>query len=266
MRALLAASALLLASAGPAAAQDDEGPRFCPTRPSLAGSSCTNTPGHVTLEVSAIDWTRDDRGATREDTVLAADLLARIGIGPKTELQIGWTGFGHDRKRDAGGAQVVDGTGDVTLGARERLVGREHATFSLGLQPFVTLPAGRQPIGAGTWSAGAIIPAQYDLTKKLAVIVTGEADVAANEAGDGRHLAYSGIGSLRYKLTNAVNLYGEVELERDDDPSGYETHKLLAFSASWRPVKRLQLDALAVAGLNRTSPNIRLVTGGAILF
>lgn len=43
----------------PAHAEDE--PRFCPTRPSLGGSSCTTEPGRVHFEISALDWQRDDQ-------------------------------------------------------------------------------------------------------------------------------------------------------------------------------------------------------------
>ena len=273
-------AALALVAAMPALAQQvpgqDQGdddhepakPRFCPTRPSLGGSSCTTEPGRVHVEVSLIDWQRDDRSDMRDDRVIAGDFLTRIGIGSKTEVQIGWTGFGHDRQRDkqSGDVDVTNGVGDVTLALRQHLAGEEGKPFSAGIQPFVTIPAGRYPVGAGDWSAGVIVPVQYDLTKKLAVQFTAEGDAATNESGSGQHLAYSGIAGLRYKLTDDVNLIGELELERDRDPSGHETHALAAGSVSWKATKTLQLDAQAIAGLNRTSPDIRLVMGGAVLF
>ncbi len=255
-------------AAAPAAEASADEPRFCPTRPSLGGSSCTTEPGRVQVELSTFDWQRDDTADGREDRIITADFLARLGTGSKTEVQVGWTGYGHDRTRDkmSGSIDTVDGTGDVTLALRQHLAGAEGKSFSAGFQPFVTVPTGRYPIGAGDWSAGAIVPVQYDLTKKLAVQFTGEVDAATDEAGSGRHLAYGGIWGLRYKLTEVVNVYGELSVRRDDDPAGHETHALAAFSVAWRPTKRFQLDAQAIAGLNSMSPDIRLVTGGAILF
>ena len=257
---------LLAAAATPASAQEADD--FCPNRPSLGSSPCTVKPGHVLVEGSLLDWERDDRSDSREDRILAADLLGRIGVGKATEVQVGWTAFGHDRERDktSGDVDRTDGVGDVTLALRQRVIGQEGKPFSLAVQPFATLPVGRYPVGAGTWSAGGLIPVQYELGKKLALQFTGEAEAAANESGSGRHLAYSGILGLAYKLTDAVSVNAEVSLERDRDPDGHETHALAALSAAWQPTKRTQIDVLAVAGLNRTSPDIRLVLGGAVLF
>ena len=260
-------AALALWVATPALAQGDE-PRFCPTRPSLGSSSCTTQPGHVHVEISALDWQRDDRSDAREDRILAADLLTRFGVGPDTELQVGWTAFGHDRKRDkmGSGIDATNSVGDVTLGLRQHLFGKQQQGFNGGVQPFVTLPTGRFPVGASDWGAGAIVPLQYEVNDTVTLDFTGEADAAVNQSGSGRHLAYSGIWGVEYKLTQAVNLVGELSLERDRDPSGRETHALAAGSIAWQPTKRLQLDLLAVAGLNRTSPDVRLVVGGAVLF
>lgn len=258
-------AAALLAS-GSAFAEDD--PRFCPTRPSIGGSSCTTEPGRVHVEASFVDWERDDTADQREDRIVTADLLVRAGVGSRTEVQLGWTGYGHDRTRDKASDAIdaVGGTGDLRFAIRQHLAGEKGKPFSAGVEGFVTAPTGTSPIGDSTWSAGVIVPLQYDLTEKLAIGFTGEADAAANESGQGRHLAYSGITSLRYKLSEKVTTTAEFSLERDNDPEGRETHVLAALSTAWRPTKVLQLDLLAVAGLNHNSPDVRLVAGGAVLF
>lgn len=250
----------------PALAEDE--PRFCPTRPNLGGSSCTTEPGRVHFEVSTLDWQRDDQPDQREDHIVTADILTRVGIGKNTELQLDWVGYGRDRTRDKATAMVdtATGTGDVTFAVRQHLAGQKGKPFSAGVQAFVTAPTGRYPIGAGSWSTGIIIPVQYELTEKLAIAVTGEADAAANRSGMGRHLAYNEITGLRYKFTDAVTATAELSLERDDEPDQHETLALAALSAAWRPTKVLQLDILAATGLNPAAPHLRLVTGGAILF
>ncbi|MFW2853209.1 transporter [Sphingomonas sp. TX0543] len=257
---------LILFVATPAFAQDD--PRFCPTRPSIGGSSCTTEPGRVHVELSALDWQRDDQADQREDRIVTADLLTRVGIGKDTEIQLGWTAYGQDRTRDkaTGAIDTVTGTGDVTFAVRQHLAGEKGKVFSAGVQLFVTAPTGRYPVGAGTWSSGIIVPVQYDLTDKVAIAVTGEADAAANQSGVGHHLAYSEITGLRYKFSDSVSATAELSLERDNDPGQHNTIALAALSAAWRPTKIVQLDILAVAGLNQAAPSLRLVTGGAILF
>jgi predicted porin len=263
-KAMLVAAALL--PVPPAIA--DDSPRFCPTRPSIGGSSCTTEPGEVHFEYSFGDWQRDDQPDQREDRIVAADFLTRLGIGKDTEVQLGWTAFGHDRTRDktTGAVDAVNGTGDITFALRQRLTGEGEKAFSAGVQAFVTAPTGRYPIGSGTWTTGFIAPVQYDLTKKVTISFTGETDAAANQSGDGRHLAYSSIAGVQYKLTKNISTFAELSIKRDNDPSGHQTFALAAISTAWRPTRTLQFDLLAIAGLNKSSPDFRLVTGGAILF
>ena len=259
--------ALVLAMVATSAAAQDE-PRFCPNRPSLGASGCTTEPGQVQLEWSAFDWERDDSSDGREDSMLAADVLARFGIGPSTELQLGWAPLGRVRTRDAitGAVDTVRGVSDVRIGVRQALGPPDAKGWSLGVEPFVTAPVGKTPIGAGTWGAGVVLPATYDIAEGWQLAFTGEMDASPDEDGAGRHFAYSGIVGLGYDLSDSVTLVGEVMAERDNDPMEHQTHLATAASVAWQPGKRFQLDLLAVAGLNRNTPDVRLVTGGAILF
>lgn len=264
----LALAAGFFAAASPALAQGSDDPRFCPNRPSLGSSTCTTEPGHVQVELSAFDWQRDDNRTDRDDQVLVGDLLARVGIGPQTEFQIGWTAFGadRDRRKGAGGISRVNGVGDVRLAVRQNLRNPGGDGLSFGIEPFVILPLGPQPIGDGDWEMGAVIPVTYDLSKSVNFAFTGQVAALADEDGRGRHLNYSGIIGLGYKLSDQVTWVSELSLERDDDPAGGETHILAAQSIAWQPTKRTQLDLLAAAGLNRTTPDIRIALGGAIVF
>jgi hypothetical protein len=252
----------------PAAAQDGAELHFCPNRPSLGASACTTDPGHVQFEYSALDWQRDDNSAEREDQLVVADLLARIGIGPQTEVQIGWTAFGTTRLRDKATGDVTrdNAVGDVRLAVRQNLRNPDGAGLSFGIEPFVVLPLGGAPIGSGDWEAGAMVPVTHDLSPSLNLAFTGQVAALADEDGDGRHLNTSGIIGLGYQLSDAVTWTSEVSVERDDDPVGGETYVLAAQSLAWQPTSRTQLDLLAAAGLNHATPDIRLALGGAILF
>ena len=265
MKALAGVLVALMATA-PAFAQDE--PRFCPNRPSLGSSGCTTEPGHVQIEASAFDWQRSDDDADREDQIVAGDVLVRVGLGASTEAQVGWTAYGQVRTRDklTGGVSTDRGTGDVLIALRQNLQNPDGKGFSFAVQPYVTLPVGRSPIGAGDWGAGVLLPVTYDLSDKLNAQFTGELDAAVDQDGDGRHDAYSGIAGLSYAVTDDVTLVGEFSLSRDDDPVDAHTEALAAASIAWQPGKRYQLDLLAVAGLNHDAPDFRLVTGGAIVF
>lgn len=261
-------AALFLASAAPALAQGDEGPRFCPSRPSLGESGCTTEPGHVQLEMSLVDWTRDEDAREQDDTILAGDLQARFGLTHSTELQVAWTLYGHDRTRDklAGGIDRTSGVGDVQIGIRQNLRNPDGKGLSLAIEPSVTLPVGRAPIGAGTWGAGVVIPVTYDLSDTLNLQLTNDVEAAPDQDGAGRHFLASAVVGLGYDLTAQVTAVAEVQVTQDNDPDGHRTQAFAAGSLAWQPTRRFQLDVLVGAGLNRDTPDVRVLTGGAVVF
>ncbi len=256
---------MLLITASPVAA--DELRDFCPTRPGLGTNACIVDASHAVAELSAVDWTRTRDNAATEDRTLAGDLLLRIGLGATTELQLGWTPFGVVRTRDrlAGTTATQHRIGDVTLGLRQNLASPDGSGFSAAVQPFVTLPIGRQPVGDGDWGAGLVVPISYELSETWSVALTSEADAAVDSDGNGRHLAWSAIGGATYKLSDSVSATIEAAALRDD-PARHETEWRGALSLAWQPKDGLQFDVQAVAGLDRDAPDVELIAGLARRF
>ncbi|WP_404371077.1 transporter [Sphingomonas sp. MMS24-J45] len=251
---------LLLLTATPALGQERD---YCPTRPGLGTTPCTISPKRVSVETALTDWTRDDQTDERSDTVLIGDSFVRVGVSDSIEAQVGWTPYGHVRTRDkASGAIDSKGrVGDVTIGAKANLLHPDGSGLSIAVQPFAKLPVGRKPVGAGTWGAGVIVPATYDLSDTLNLATTTEIDAAVDEAGHGRHLAYSEVIGLEFKLSSALSATFEGKVTRDEDPGGATTKGLASASLAWAARDDLQLDIGAVAGLNRSAPDLELYLG-----
>jgi hypothetical protein len=252
----------------PAAAFAQDEPRFCPNRPSLESSACTTEAGRVQFEVSVADWTLDDNADQRDDTILGGDFLARFGVGPSTEVQVAWTPVAYARTRDkaSGAVSRVARPGDARLAVRQNLANPDGSGLSYGLEPFVTLPIGRSPVGAGTWGAGVVLPVTYDVSDAVNVGFTGELDAAPDQDGAGRHLQYSGVAATSLTLSEAVSLTIEGELLRDDDPTRHETQALSGVGVTWKYSKTRAFYAEAIGGLNRQSPDVQVYAGVAALF
>jgi len=251
----------------PAAAEaEDRG--YCPTRPGLGTTPCTIAPGHVSVETALADWTMSQDPAQRSDTLLIGDTFVRVGLTDTIEAQIGWTPFGHVRSRDklAGTIDSADRTGDVTLGFKANVRDPDGSGVSIAVQPFVTLPVGRAPLGAGDWGAGIVVPASFDLSDTVNFATTTEADAAVDQDGHGRHFAASETLGLGFKLNSALTATVEGQLLRDADPSGATTQGLASLSLAWAAKDDLQFDVGGAAGLNRDAPDIELYIGVSRLF
>ncbi|MGH6614849.1 transporter [Sphingomonas sp.] len=259
MKALAVAASIALLP-GIAHAEERD---YCPERPGIGTPACTIAPGRVSIETGLVDWTREDDSSLRSDTVLIGDTLIRIGLTDTVEAQVGWTPFGHVRTRDKTSAAIdrADRVGDVLLGFKANLHNPDGSGVSAAIHPFVTLPVGRGPVGAGDWGAGLVVPVTYDLSDALNLEFSPELDAAVDQDGKGRHLAYSGTVGLGVAITPAVTGTIEFQTLRDDDPSGATTQALTGISFGWMANDALQLDIGGAIGLNHASPDGEIYLG-----
>jgi hypothetical protein len=242
---------------------------FCADRPGRSDATCTLDAGTVQIETSLTDWSHSRDSDAIEDQILVNDMLLRAGLTRSTELQFGWTMLGVNRTRDRANGTLDrrTGTGDVTLGIRQSLRdGGPGKGMSISLQPSVSLPSGRTPIGAGTWGAGVVLPAQIFFSKTWSLTLDPEVDAAPNEDGSGRHLAYAMVANLRWKATKTLQIAGETYVERDRDPAAHETKASLDATAAYQIGKNSQVDVAAYAGLNAATARIQLLLGWAHRF
>jgi len=254
--------AVSLLSLSPATAHADERD-YCPARPGLGTPACTTAPGHVSVETGLADWQRDADADQRTDTLLIGDTLVRIGLNETIEAQIGWTPFGHVRARDkaTGTVDRQGRVGDALLGIKANLRHPDGRGLAIALQPFVTVPVGRGPVGAGDWGAGLVAPVTWDLSDTLNLEISPEIDASVDADGNGRHLAYSGTVGLGLAVTDAVTGTAEVQAARDEDPSGRTTGLEGSVSIAWMAADDLQFDIGGVAGLNRNAPDAEVYVG-----
>lgn len=257
-RAGIAASLVSLAIAAPAAAQERD---YCPARPGLGDTPCTISPGRVSVETGIADWSHDASGGDRVDTITLADTRVRIGLGDAIEADLGWTPFVHERDRIGGGTTSASAAGDALLGLRWNLHHPDGNGFSIALEPYVTLPVGRAPAGAGDWSAGIVIPATLDIGHGLSLQSTSEFDAATDSDGHGRHFAASEVVGLAIPVTGALGLTLEAEGVHDADPAGTSDQFYAGASLAWSVSNDLQLDVGMAFGLNRAATDAELYAG-----
>ncbi|MDO7841984.1 transporter [Sphingomonas immobilis] len=255
---LLGALALLVAT--PAFAEERE---YCPERPGLGTPACTVAPGRVSIETALGDWSLQNDPDSRTDTFLIGDTKLRVGLTDSIEAQIDWTPLGVVRARDkaSGAVDTATRTGDVELAVKANLLHPDGKGLSIAVLPFVTVPVGRAPVGAGDWGAGLVLPVTYDVSDAINLEVTPEIDAAVNEDGRGRHFAASATIGLALALTRKLTGTAEVQLLRDEDPAGKSTQALGALSLAWMVRDDLQLDIGGIAGLDHDAPDAEIYFG-----
>src|SRR3978361_1066568 len=157
---LLALAALLTATSAPAlAAGDDE---ICTDRPGKGNNACTVPAGKLQLETDLINWTRDDQGGVRTDTILYTNPTLKLGLTDSADLQFNIAPYEEVRTRAGGTTDRVGGAGDLFVRFKQRLTGAK-AKVQVALFPFVKLPTARRALGNGKVEGGLALPVNIDL-------------------------------------------------------------------------------------------------------
>ena len=195
--------------------------------------------------------------------MLVGDTLLRIGLSEHVEALVGWTPLCRHRSQDkaTGLTETVSGVGDVLVGIKANVQNPDGSGLSIAVQPFAVLPVGRDPVSAGDWGAGVVVPMSYDISDRLNLQLSPEVDAAPDSDGRGRHLAYSATFGLGVALSEAVDLTAEIQAARDHDPAGRSTPLLSALSAAWMASDDRQFDLALNLGINRDAADVELYFG-----
>ncbi len=208
-------------------------------------------PGRVAVETALSDWERDDDS----DTVLFGDTLLRLGLTDRVEAQLDWTPIGIERDRI--GDRRKTRSGDVALGARIALRNPDGKGLSYGLQPSITLPVGRGPIGQGGWGADLVAPISYDLSKTLNLQFSPELAWIPREEAPGHMVSTTATLGLGIMLSDRCQLSAEGQWSHDTET----TEHRIALAIAWQVSPDFAIDAGGVAGLDDDTPGLRIYSG-----
>jgi hypothetical protein len=237
---------------------------FCADRPGLGTPTCIADKGHVYVEGGIVDWTREDSGPTRTDTLTFSDVLVRYGVTDTLEARVEWDSYGIQRNKDraTGVSNRESGSGDTTFSVRQSLRNPDGSGFSAAVVPYITAPTGAEGIGAGDWAGGIIAPVSFELVKSAVTFSLSPAIAANVDAdGKGRHPTYGSVASLVVTLRKSLSASIEGSVFRDDDPSGHTTTALAGLAFGWQANDNLQFDVGTIVGLDTSSPDFELYTG-----
>lgn len=146
-------------------------------RPDTTESAYSVDAGHVQVEMSMVDVTRDGGGTS----VGVAPFLVKIGLLHWMDLQLGMDPFLHSR---TGGASA-SGVGDGMVRLKMNLWGNDEGATALVVMPFVKVPMASSGFGNGRVEGGVIVPFAVGLPGDVSVGLMPEVDLVRNTADDG---------------------------------------------------------------------------------
>jgi hypothetical protein len=248
--------AVLLAHlAAPAFAEERD---FCANRPGIGTPACTMAPGTAMVETGVVEWDHSADAAGSDDSTTFGEFLLRVGVSDSVEVQFGLDSVVHDRQHDSasGLTSHSTGIGDAFFAVRGGLAGPNGP---VAVEAFVNVP----PDDASQWSAGVLLPVEFDLPSGFQLALTPEVDLTADSDRKGRHATYGGVVGLSHGLAANVTIGGELAAFEDDDPTGHSLDARLAGELAWQVAPRLQVDFEADAGLSTGAPDVAFMIGFA---
>ena len=102
---------------------------------------------------------------------------------------------------------------------------------------------------------------QAELTPTISFAATPQITAAADDDGDGQHLAFGSAAGFGFSLSDNLSAGIDVTIIRDDDPADSSTQVATGLSFALQLSEDVQLDVGAVAGLNRDTPDLELYAG-----
>lgn len=255
----------VLASAASAAWAQEAEP-ICADRPGLATPTCTVPPGKVQVETTFVAWASDRSAGVRTDELAVGESALKLGLTDRFHVEMVVSPYVRSRVREGGFSETVSGFGDLLLAAKYRLT-RDDLPVQVAVKPFVKIPTAKRTLGNGKAEGGIVIPIAYAIPgSQLSLGLSPELGLVADGDGAGHHLAMAQVAGLGIPLSPRLSVSVEAAAAWDWDPAGTVRQYALSGSAAYLLSNDVQLDAGAVVGLNRETPNLEVYSGIALRF
>lgn len=154
-----------LPGAAPLQAQDtppDPG-ELIGDRPDATESAIVVPAGFFQLETGVL-FTREDDGGQEADVFEGPGTLARIGLGGRTELRLGWAGV---VEVDADGE--TDGVADAELGTKMSLRTGEAGGPAVAFLAGISLPVGDDELTSDRYDPSFRLAVDHDLSERVSL-------------------------------------------------------------------------------------------------
>ncbi len=231
-------------------------------RPDGTESPTTVDAGHIQLEMSLVDYSRDRDAGAETEVVTAGASNLRIGLLENLELQVIFDLYAREEVEvGASPAEVAEGFSDITLRPKLNLWGNEGGRTALAVMPALKIPTGT-PLSNGEVEGGIIVPFGMDLTDRLGLGLMAEVDWVY-DGDDGDHdTEFLHTAVLGYDLGERLGVYAEyIGIAGEGAYQPYLSGGL-TFGVS----DNAMFDVGAVVGLNDEANDLQVFTGFTVRF
>jgi hypothetical protein len=276
LRGVVLGASIVGTCAGAAAAQDGPGvdklhyTLFDPTpralmremstdRPDTTESPYTVDAGHVQVEASFVDYTRDnDEGSIEAFSVLPMNV--KLGLTNQIDLQLAYEPYVHEKSEN----ESTDGFGVTQLRLKINLWGNDGGDTAFALMPFVQFPTADDEFG-GTdkVEGGLILPLAISLPNEWSLGVMAELDAVRDAADEDYEFQFVHTATIGHaivgELAGYIEYVGVVTTESDVDYIA-----LVGGGLTYGVNENVQLDCGLNVGLSEDADDFNVFVGVSV--
>ena len=238
-----------------------------PDRPDKTESPYTVDAGHYQVEMSFVEFTKNQSEGIRTETWNATPVNFKVGLTNATDLQLVFDNYLNVRTKDlaAGTTSTQSGFGDFTMRLKINLWGNDGGKTAFGILPFVKFPTNTNHLGNNSVEGGVIFP--------LAVKLPGGWDMGMESAP--LFVRNSDVHGYHTEFVNTVtfdhDLFGElggyVEFFSDvSTESGSDWVGTVDVGLNYGLTENILLDCGVNIGVTHSADDVNLFTGITIRF
>lgn len=227
-------------------------------RPDTTESPYTVDAGHVQVECSFVEYSRD-----RDTEALAlAPFNFKIGLTNFADVQFVLAPYGRIDEHDG---DAAEGFGDSQIRLKINLWGNDGGDVAGAIMPFVQFPTGEREISAGKAEYGLIFPVAIALPNEFGLTVMAEFDAVRNADDDGYRLDFVHTAALGRTIVGSLGGFIEYigVLPFGDDE---EYQASLAGGFTYGVSDDVQLDLALQAGLTDAAEDFAVLAGVSFRF
>ena len=238
-------------------------------RPDVTESPITVDAGHVQVELSFLDYRRDDRNSDMTEveawTVGATNI--KLGLLHNVDLQFVFDAYTDEDTDDkaAGTASSAKGFNDIQFRLKINLWGNDGGETAFAVMPFIQLPVGSDDLSSDHVEGGLIVPFATELGDGWGLGLMAEVDWVFDEDDGDYDTEFVHTAVVGHDIMGPLGGYVEsIGVISGDGDSDYQA--LIGTGLTYALNADVVLDVGANFGLTKSAEDVNVFAGVTVRF
>ena len=229
-------------------------------RPDQTESPYSVDAGHWQIEFDFANYTHDDEGGVRTDTLNVSPVNVKLGLTNSTDIQFVFDSYSRERVRAAGTTTTTRDWGDLTIRVKHNIWGNDGGDTAFAAMPFVKVPLQIGDAGNDLVEGGLILPLAVSLPRGWGMGLMTEFDLLADQTGNDRHLEWINTITFSHDITSQLGGYVEF-VSAHSYENGNDWIAQADLGLTYAINADTQLDAGCNFGVTREAPDVQPFLG-----